>query len=186
MSVHLQSVTFEPSFGTNTFNVSPNQSTVWCTAPYPARLSCVAGPASTGVLWLKQWSFRPQHAHEGFWVARSVRKNWHHAPCRWQGTNHDCTIRLHADDNHKSVTGNRERLRHHLKTSHALCPPVQGSPGDTLEVSSARLCQLKGLYIAECVGPQTRHLSMGNTASPLKSNILANHLVPNESAKVTD
>ena len=25
LSVHLQSVTFEPSFGTNTFNVSPNQ-----------------------------------------------------------------------------------------------------------------------------------------------------------------
>ena len=45
---------------------------------------------------------------------------------------------------------------------------------------------MKELFIAESVEPQIRHLSVGNTASPLKSNIWANHLVPNESAKVTD
>lgn len=28
----------------------------------------------------------------------------------------DHAIRLHADDDHKSVTDNRESIRHHLKT----------------------------------------------------------------------
>lgn len=58
-----------------------------------------------------------------------------------------------------------------LKTSHVLCPPVEGSHGDTLEVTYARLCQLKGLFRAGSAKPQIRYLSVGNTASPLKSNI---------------
>jgi len=67
-----------------------------------------------------------------------------------------------------------------------LCPPVEGSHGDTLEVSSARLCQMKAIFIAGSVEPQIRHLGMGEYGIAFEIKHLGNHLVPIESSKVTD